>query len=206
MKEDSDSRQLDAYALKKVTSTRSGSSLSYGESIGGNSAETEREGYLGGFSAGEAAGKEQGLKEVEAKFHFLTAMIEKLKSVEQDLIKSVESDTIQLSLAVAKRIIRQEIQQNPEKIREYVREAMEKMNQSDKFLIRLNPVDKTTLAQSGKPLIQEIEKIKSVRLEADPLLEPGECIIESHAKMVDGRFDSQIALFGEAFFKSLEKK
>jgi flagellar assembly protein FliH len=206
MKQDSTSQGLDSYALKKVISTRSSSPFSYGESIGGSGAENERDGYLKGFSTGEQAGKEQGLKEVEAKYQFLTEIIKKLSLVEQDLIKSAEGEVIQLSLAVAKRIIGEEIQQKPEKIQEYIREAMEKMNQSEKFLVRLHPVDKGTLTQGGGSVIQEASKLKAIRFEIDPGLQPGECIIETHGKMVDGRIDSQLALFGEAFFKSLEKR
>lgn len=192
--------------MKIVTSSRSTSPFTYGESIGGSGAETERDGYLKGFSAGEKAGKEQGLKEVEAKYHFLTEMIGKLKTVEEDLINCAQAEVIQLSLAVAKRIIGEEIQKKPEKIQEFVREALEKMNPADKILIRLHPVDKATLTQGVGAVIQEASKLKTIRFEADPGLQPGECIIETPGKMVDGRFDSQLALFGEAFLKSLEKK
>jgi flagellar assembly protein FliH len=204
MKHDSTSQQFDSYSLKTVTTNQYSSSSSYGETIGGNGSEIEREAYIRGFSTGEQAGKDQGLKEIEAQYHFLTEMIEKLKSVEKDLVKRALSDILQVSLAVAKQIIRGEIQQKPETLQEFIREATEKMSQSDSFLIRLHPVDKATLAKSGATVLREIEKMKSVRIEADPKLQPGECIIETHANMVDGRFESQLALFGEAFNQSMD--
>ena len=205
MKHDSTSQQLDSYALKTVTTNQYSSSSSYGETIGGNGSEIEREAYIRGFSTGEQAGKEQGLKEIEAQYHFLTEMIEKLKSVEKDLIKRALSDVLQVSLAVAKQIIRGEIQQKPETLHEYIREATEKMSQSDSFLIRIHPVDKATLTKTGDTIFRQIEKMKSIRIEADPKLQPGECIIETQGNMVDGRFDSQLALFGEAFSQSMDE-
>jgi flagellar assembly protein FliH len=206
LKQGAEPSGLNSYSLKNVTSTRNVSSFSYGENIGGSGYETEKDGYMKGFSAGELAGKEQGLKEVEAQFKFLAELIENLKSLEAALIKSSQGDVIQLSLAVAKRIVHREIQQDPERLQEVIREAMEKMNQSETFLIRLHPNDQATLAQKASSLFQEKEKLRKLRFEADPKLQPGECIIETQAKMVDGRVDSQLALFGEAFLKSLDNR
>ncbi|MBI3594070.1 MAG: hypothetical protein HY200_03865 [Nitrospirae bacterium] len=205
LKRNTESQGLNTYDLQKVTASRNATPFAYNDGIGGNGYETERDGYLRGFSAGEQAGKEQGLKEVEAQFHFLTELVEKLKSVEQELVKSSQNDVIQLSLAVAKQIIQKEIAQTPDRLQATIREAMNKMDQSDKFVIRLHPADKATLSQNGASIVQEVQKLKSIRFEADSNLQPGECIIESHAKMIDGRVDSQLALFGEAFLKSLEK-
>lgn len=204
MKQDPTSRKLDSYSLRKMTAVPATLTSTYRDSIGGNASELEREAYMRGFSTGEQAGKDQGLKEVGAKFHFLNEMIEKLKIIEQEIIKRSHHDVLQISLEVAKQIVNGEIQQKPEKIQSYIREAAEKMAPSDHFIIRLNPVDKTSLGQTEAAVLKDFDEIKSVRIETDPGLQPGECILETHAHMVDGRFERQLAIFRTAFLNSME--
>ena len=206
LKSDPASKAPDPYALKKVTQTRTASLHSGAGSIGGSGYETERDAYLKGFESGEAAGKEQGLKEVEARFQALGELIEKLKRLEMELVENIESDVVQLSLAIAKRVIRREIGLKPELLAEMIREGVEKLGPAERFRVRLHPSDRDAIEGSTSGTLQEIRKIKSLRLESDPALRPGDCILETADKLIDGRIESQLLVLDEIIRKGFGKE
>lgn len=181
-----------AYMLKEVSPSSQGKADDLPDSIGGQLSVIEREAYERGFLSGQCAGRELGLKEIEAAHQVFFNLLNEAKELKQELLKTADRDILKIALAVARRILRQEIRQSPEKILEDIHTAIKIVGQSDTLLLRIHPDDLERLTKERAKLIQWAEGVKWLRFEADTNLLPGECIIESRERVVDMRIDAQI--------------
>ncbi|TAJ99477.1 MAG: hypothetical protein EPO39_16620 [Candidatus Manganitrophaceae bacterium] len=191
---------ISAYMLREVSPSGPGPSSS--DQIGGKLSAIERDAYERGFASGEKAGREFGLQQIEATHQLLSGLLEELQAVKPNLIKSAEKEILQLALAVARRILRQEISQNPEKLLGSIRTVLQKMGQIETLLIHLHPQDLERLRKDRDKVVEWVGKVQWLRLEADGSLRPGECIIESNDQIVDMRIDSQLAVIEEELLKT----
>lgn len=180
------------YTLREVSPTGPNKAGDPPDSVGGQLSAVEREAYERGFLSGQRAGKELGLKEVEAAYQVLFSLVEEAKELKQELLKTADRDILKIALAAARRILRQEIRQSPEKILEYIHTAIKIVGQSDTLLLRIHPDDLERLTKERAKLIQWAEGVTWLRFESDTNLLPGECIIESRERVVDMRIDAQI--------------
>lgn len=181
-------------------------SASGGQQIGDRLSLIERQAYEKGFSAGEQAGRELGVKQTDRMQGLLENLIEEIKAYKEEVVRSSEQEIVKISTAMARRILRQEIQQRPEVIVGYLQEALRHFWESEAVQIRIHPMDLEVLRRERGRLIQAVEGIKWLRLEEDAHLHPGECIVSSRDRTVDGRIDSQLSVIREALIHPEQKQ
>lgn len=192
---------VSAYTLREVSPTVSQPSLSLPDQIGGKLSAIERDAYERGFASGEKAGKEFGLKQVEASHQLVTRLIEELQQVKPALLENAEKEILQIAVAVARRILRQEISQNPERLLGSIRAVLQKMGQIETLVIHLHPQDLERLRKERNKVVELVGSVQWFRLEPDANLLQGECLVESNDQIVDLRIDSQLAVIEEELRK-----
>lgn len=185
------------YALKEVSG-------SLGPSIGGTLSMIERDAYERGFASGERAGSELGLKKIEAARQTLVALIEGLTSLKEEYLAAAEGDIFKIAIAAARRILRQEIEQSPEKTLRYIQEAIKKIGQAEIVTLRVHPQDMERLTKERTSLAQLIETTRWLKFEPDAHLLPGDCVVESADRMVDARIDAQLSLIEQELKRTME--
>jgi len=195
---------ISAYTLKEVSPSGSGAFAS--DQIGGRLSGIERDAYERGFASGEKAGREFGLKQVEATQQLLARLLEELQSIRPTLMKNAEKEILQLALAVARHILRQEIRQNPERLLGSIRAAIQKLGQIETLVIHLHPQDLERLRKERNQVVEWIGKAQGLRMEADATLQPGECIVESNDHIVDLRIDSQLSVIEDTLLNTEPEK
>lgn len=191
---------ISAYTLREVSP--SGPVSSPSDQIGGKLSAIERDAYERGFASGEKAGREFGLKQVEATHQLLSRLLEEFQALKPSLMKSAENEILQLALAVAKRILRKEISESPERLLTAIHAAIQKMGQVETLVIHLHPQDLERLRKERDQVVEWIGKAQWLRMEPDVALQLGECVIESNDQIVDLRIDSQLAVIEEALLKT----
>lgn len=99
----------------------------------------EREAYERGFEAGQKAGFEMG----EQKALLLLQRLEKAISDFTDLrkkeLKELEKQALELSLAIAKRIVLKELTLTPDIMTDIVKEALTRLQRTGQIIIRIHP-------------------------------------------------------------------
>ncbi|MBI3802995.1 MAG: hypothetical protein HY282_04465 [Nitrospirae bacterium] len=190
---------VSTYLLKEVSP--SGPGQSPADQIGGKLSAIERDAYERGFASGEKAGREFGLKQIEATHQLLSRLLEELQAAKPALLKNAEKEVLQLALAVARRILLPEISQNPEHLLGSIRTAIQKMGQIETLVIHLAPADLDRMRRERDQITEWAGKIAWLRLEPDVNLHPGECMIESNDQVVDLRIDTQLAVIEEELCK-----
>lgn len=113
---------------------------------------------------------------------------ERLEIVATEFARDRERDLHGLAVAVARQIVQHELMLDPLRVRELVRRALELMPLDTVIDVRLNPRDLETLAPATDRLLPEGRQVRLHWL-ADPAVEPGDFVVESPQRIVDGRSD-----------------
>ncbi len=137
--------------------------------INQDTAEIEREAYERGYEAGERAGYSIGEKKASMLIERLEATITELEELKGKVLSRLEPEVFNLSVAIAKKIIRDEIRQNPEVILNLIKAAMERMQRRGTITIKINPAIKE-LIEKNKPEILALHG--NTRFETEPSLPP----------------------------------
>jgi flagellar assembly protein FliH len=157
----------------------------------------EREAFTKGYAQGERAGLEAGGKRAEAMLRRVAQTLEELGGLRQTLMQETERQMVQLSLALARRVVHREVTLDPELAAALAHVALEKLGTRTPATIRLNPDDYTIVAQDG-----ERWGGAAVTVVPDPAISRGGCLVESDFGCIDATIERQFdeltrALLGE---------
>ncbi len=177
--------------------------------LGSLLADIERAAYERGFSSGEETAQRLAAKENEdyrstlslkneQVCQTLSAMMDEVGTLKTKRLQEAQEDILAIALAIVRRILGQGAEASREAIVEHIAKAIKKVGGSGKIIVRLPPLDLNRLSEENDSLSALFKENAVLKFEADVGLSSGECIVEGPDRMVDGRFESQIALFTEA--------
>jgi len=135
----------------------------------------------------------------EAMYGRLVAAIEQLEARTTETTDGLAHDAVELGMVVARRIIQAELNISPSAVFGAVREAVASLGESSRFEIRLHPddIEAVRSARGGDSPLPHGGGV-SVRIEADPTLMRGDCIIESDQGHADASLEARIQRVREA--------
>jgi flagellar assembly protein FliH len=149
-----------------------------------------KQAYQEGFAQGHKEGLEAGQKEIATQMQRLKQILNALAEPLQAADDQVEQELIALAMAVAKQIIRREIEQNPEQVTALVREAMAELPSSARNVrIYLHPDDAVLVREA---LNTEEDETAPWKIVEDMVLTRGGCRVESDTSRVDASLDKRL--------------
>lgn len=158
---------------------------------------------------GLAQGLEKGKEVVTAE---LEGVIQKLRRAYMDVEKyrkqlylKAETETVDLALAVARKIIGQQIALDRQIVLNVVKGALDKVINHEKVKIRINPQDLDTVQTALFEFLPHVEKLENVHFEADAAITTGGCVVETNFGTVDARIENQLDQIESVFAAELEK-
>jgi len=168
--------------------------------------DVEQAAYCRGFSDGEKAGYEQGeraggeaaQKQLEPVLKSLRQLFAELESLRRRETRDFERDLVELALAVARKVVGQEVAVRPEAVAHLIRDALGRLEHAGALTIRMNPDDLERLADVQPQLVKGLSDPERVRFKADASLSAGGCFIESEAGDIDARVEQRFHLVEEA--------
>lgn len=132
---------------------------------------------------------ERGLVNV---FKSMRTASEELQQLRDKVLRDSEDDLLALVIAVARRVIHQEVAQNRQIVAQVIKAALHSLSDSDELVIRVHPDDQALLTSSqDQGLRQELSAFSFV-LKPDPTLQPGCCQVETSLGTVDASFEAQL--------------
>ncbi len=102
--------------------------------------EIQLQAYEEGFTSGEKAGFAEGEQKAAVLISSLHELLETIARFKEDLVDNLESQTVDLAITIARKIINEEIQTRPEVIVSMVKEALRRLQRSGTISIKINPV------------------------------------------------------------------
>jgi len=148
------------------------------------------EGHRAGFEAGRQAGLEAAAQEIAHRSQLLAGALDALASPFAGLEQRFHEEIIELVRAVCRQLVRREMQLDPSHVAGTVREALAALPMAaNDVVVRVHPQDAAVLEDCLTPAAGS----RAWRIEADPLLERGGCLVTTTSSQVDGRLETRLA-------------
>ena len=147
-----------------------------------------REAHAAGVREGEAAGRQRAGAELQPVIDRLARSIEEIGGLRARLRAEAEADLIQLSLAIARRIIRRELSIDPEALHGLVLGALDRLQGQEIARVRVHP---SHAALVGSSLRLNSASVK-VEVIPDPSRPVGTVIFETPHGNLDASVESQL--------------
>jgi len=168
-----------------------------------NLAETSREEIEKiSYEKGYQEGKEQEREKIREIMMILKRTVKDLEIKKETIINEMERKIVEIAMATARKIIKKEIDRDPQIILRTVRESLKRIKQAQKITIKVNPLDWTTLKKVQPELLFSSPGEESIYIEKDETIARGGSLIETDKEIIDARIEEQIcevkkALSGE---------
>jgi flagellar assembly protein FliH len=134
----------------------------------------------------------------------LEAGAEALIRVRRQDVERMESETVRLALAIARKIIGREIE-NGGVIAQVVKSAMGKVADPRGVTLKVNPQDRDAVNSLKQAWLNSDDTGATLELEADESIQRGGCVIETRLGDVDARLDQQLRVIEELLEQQLPK-
>ncbi len=146
----------------------------------------QQEGFREGYEEGQQAARNEiaRLREkLEASLTFIANPVAQID-------RQVETELLELALAVARQILRREISIDPKHLMGLIREAIKQLpSNTQKIMIHLCPSD----AQVLREMLHDNDRTQHWQIIDDPALKQGDCKIHTDASFVDTSVDALIS-------------
>ena len=153
--------------------------------------------YDEGQALGYAEGLESGASEIAEKVAVLASLVDTLAEPLRTLDGEVVSATAELAILIAKHLVRRELKIDPGEIVAVVRDTMQHLPVAARNpRIRMHP-DDIDIVESALVIGEES---RSWRMQPDPLVTRGGCIVETDASRIDASVESRLAAIVSKMF------
>jgi flagellar assembly protein FliH len=122
----------------------------------------------------------------------LTKAVEQLADSRAAWLRSWETGSVRLALAIAERLIRRKIAANPEVSRELVADALELFAGATRITLRMNPEDLQTLGNRLDDLFNAPGGAAPIQVVADAEIASGDCVVQTAEGTVDARLEARL--------------
>jgi flagellar assembly protein FliH len=151
--------------------------------------------YQDGFQRGQAEGFAAGQQAVLQQAQRLQNLIDHIMRPLAHLDEEVERALVDLSTAIARRLLHDEIKAAPEHVLTLVSEALSGLPpQLRSVRLQVHPDDAALLRERLTPP----PDVKDFNIVPDAELHPGDCRVHTESALVDARLDRRVRVIAEA--------
>lgn len=149
----------------------------------------QREAYDEAFRQGYRDGQATAQREVAEQVQRFVALVDDLARPFDELDATVESELLELALALAKQVVRRELRQDPTQIIAIVREAISALPVAAREVrVLLHPEDAAIIRQYLAPTESE----RAWVVVEDPVMMRGGCQVLTSTSRIDARLETRL--------------
>ena len=165
----------------------------------------KKKAFDSGLAQGLEKGKQAVVDELEKAILRLRHAYMDIEKYRKQLYLNAEADTVDLAVAVAQKVIGQEISIDRKIVLNVVKGALEKVIDHEKVKIRINPSDLETVKTALFEFLPLVENLENIHFESDAAVTEGGCIVETNFGNIDARIENMLDQINEGFAAELEK-
>ncbi|MGI6036923.1 MAG: FliH/SctL family protein [Limnochordia bacterium] len=158
------------------------------------------EAYQQGFEQGRIEARAAFEEELNQRLAKLDGILQEAVQVRRRAMEMAEEDLLKLSLAIAEKIIRREVDKEPPVINEIVGQALQLLGGAEKIFIYVNDRDLTFLEGDKEELASGH---RSFVFAVDNSISPGGCIIETDIGRIDARLETRLERVSKELLENL---
>ncbi|MEZ7891008.1 MAG: FliH/SctL family protein [Candidatus Wallbacteria bacterium] len=144
------------------------------------------------FDRGFAEGKEEAGVRAKSILESLDQVLQQALSQKDDIIKNSEQQIVELSMAIAKKVVKCEVTLNRDIIFYSVNEAISKIVDKDTLNIYVNLKDLNNFTQKKDEILKSLPVGSKVKIIDDKNIETGGCVISTNMGNIDATISSQL--------------
>ena len=157
----------------------------------------ESDGQRAALQAVERITEDKVSKQMSTLLPALRQTVESLAQAKQAWLNHWEKKAVHVACAIAGRITRRNVREEPEITVQLVREALELAAGSSEIKVRLHPQDFTSLGGQVKRLSEQSSKLGAISVISDPEITLGSCRVDTRFGTIDQQFEAQLARIEE---------
>ena len=150
----------------------------------------------------EAAAKEgyqDGLSQARADLEDVKNAITSFLSAKQEVFEYIAPDIMEISVEIAQKIIKKELQQDPSIILDNIMEILKGLSKEEtKITLRVNPVQVSLLKAEIPDVMNNIGLEAKVLIVPDETIMEGGCMVTTTNVVIDATIETQLSVISEA--------
>ena len=144
-------------------------------------------------------GYQAGLEMAKEDILMLKDAIEEFYSAKQQVYDSIAPDILEISIDIAKKIIKKEISENPDIILSNIKEILSGLSKEEtKIILKVNPVQAEMLRQEVPQAVTAAGLEAKVVIMPDENIMEGGCILTTTNGVIDATIETQMSIISEA--------
>lgn len=150
----------------------------------------------------EAAAKEgyqDGLSQAKEDIQEVKNAITEFLSAKQEVFEYIAPDILEISVDIARKIIKRELQQDPNIILENITEILKSLSKEEtKITLRVNPSQVSLLKQEIPEVLNNVGLDAKILIVPDETVMEGSCMVTTTNGVIDATIEAQLAVISEA--------
>lgn len=143
----------------------------------------------------------EGLQRSLAEFEQLLADARELRL---NALQTTERDLLSLSVKIAGKILRRELDSNDRAIVDIVAAALENARQRETIIVHVNPADHA-MVSTHRENFPSSQRTKVLDFVSDPSVPAGGCVIETEVGQIDARLETQLNVIESALLNKSDE-
>ena len=152
----------------------------------------EQDAYEKGFVQGEKDGFELGERKANKVIENIEKLFDEMSTLKQEVLKQHEKEILDLTFAIAEKIVHRVTRFNEGGVKEAVFNALSLAIEKSKIVLNVNPEDYDYIEELRPDLCKKYKELKSIIVGSDPSITRGGCFLETPYGDIDARIETQL--------------
>ena len=164
------------------------------------------EAYQRGISETESRLKQNYEDRIKAISTDLLTSINSLVTEKKAVFESAQTQVLSFAIQVTERIISEEIKASPDLLRRIIDEALSKITETDKVIIRASKDDLPYINSILPELQVQLKSVQLLTAQEDRSVSQGGIVIETDLGFIDASVEMKLDIIKEAYQEFVKKK
>ncbi len=164
------------------------------------------------YDKGFEDGQKSAMKRMESEYKkkllknsaHLENLLEAISSEFEEYKNQSDKFIISLSIAIAEKILKHEVQLNDDTVITQIKDAIGKVLGVENVTVNINPQDEELLNLHKSEIINKFDALKELNIQSNEKIEQGGCKIESQLGNVDARLSTQLKIIEDALLENIK--
>lgn len=161
----------------------------------------QQEGYQTGHQEGFSQAEEQVRNQYESLIQNAKSIIEQAGAIKQQMILEAEPFLIELSCAIAEKVIGRQLTIEPEWIVDSIRKVLQRKREQGVISLCVSPSQFAFIQDSREELLLAIDSQAELQVLPDPSVNDYGCVVRSSFGSIDARIDTQLEEIKDALLQ-----
>lgn len=164
-----------------------------------------QEAYQLGLDEGRTEAFQQTHREIVEKLETLEALLNNVAEMKKDLVGFNETHLVKLAYHMAKKLAMKELVEDPTTLVEVLKTAVARVQEEEDVVLRISEQQHEFISTLRTESKRELDFLKNVKIEADPTITPGGCVIQTNYGEIDARIEERLSNLWDAIVEASPK-